>query len=215
MLEAPKSLPSDPAALRVTAEGLMELAKAQALKIAKLEHQLAGHNRHRFGARSESADQLDLQLRLEEEETAAASSMPSPEPKTDADAKEKRKPLPPELPRNDTVLSPGDECACGGKLRTISEDMTEELEYIPGRFVVNRIIRPRMACACCEKIVQAPLPSRPIERGRPGPGLLAQCWSRNMRITAHSIASQVSTSAKGSISIARPWLTGWADQLLC
>ena len=173
MLEAPKSLPSDPAALRVTAEGLMELAKAQALKIAKLEHQLAGHNRHRFGARSESADQLDLQLRLEEEETAAASSMPSPEPKTDADAKEKRKPLPPELPRNDTVLSPGDECACGGKLRTISEDMTEELEYIPGRFVVNRIIRPRMACACCEKIVQAPLPSRPIERGRPGPGLLA------------------------------------------
>jgi transposase len=30
-----------------------------------------------------------------------------------------------------------------------------------------------MACSCCEKIVQAPLPSRPIERGRPGPGLLA------------------------------------------
>lgn len=174
MLEAPKSLPADPAELRVTAEGLMELAKAQALKIAKLEHQLAGHNRHRFGARSESADQLDLQLRLEEEETAVASGMP-PDPKIDADAKAKpkRKPLPPELPRNDTVLSPGDTCVCGGKLRTIAEDMTEELEYVPGRFVVNRIIRPRMACACCEKIVQAPLPSRPIERGRPGPGLLA------------------------------------------
>jgi hypothetical protein len=30
-----------------------------------------------------------------------------------------------------------------------------------------------MACACCEAICQAPLPSRPIERGRPGPGLLA------------------------------------------
>ena len=30
-----------------------------------------------------------------------------------------------------------------------------------------------MACACCEKIVQAPLPSRPIARGRPGAGLLA------------------------------------------
>ena len=174
MLETPESLPSDPAELRVTAEGLMELAKAQALRIAKLEHQLAGHNRHRFGSKSESADQLDLQLRLEEEETAAAKSAP-PEPKTGADAKTKpkRKPLPPELPRNDTVLTPGDECACGGKLRTISEDVTEELEYIPGRFVVNRIIRPRMACTCCEKIVQAALPSRPIERGRPGSGLLA------------------------------------------
>ncbi len=51
--------------------------------------------------------------------------------------------------------------------------MTEELEYVPGRFVVNRIVRPRLACACCERFVQAPLPSRPIERGRPGPGLLA------------------------------------------
>jgi Transposase and inactivated derivatives len=31
----------------------------------------------------------------------------------------------------------------------------------------------RLTCACCERFVQAPLPSRPIERGRPGPGLLA------------------------------------------
>lgn len=42
-----------------------------------------------------------------------------------------------------------------------------------GRFVVNRFVRPRLACACCEAIVQAPLPARPIERGRPGPGVLA------------------------------------------
>jgi transposase len=50
---------------------------------------------------------------------------------------------------------------------------TEELEYVPGRFVVNRIVRPRLACSGCERFVQAPLPTRPIERGRPGPGLLA------------------------------------------
>ncbi len=62
---------------------------------------------------------------------------------------------------------------CGGSMRQIGEDVTEELEYIPGRFVVRRIIRPRMACTCCEAFSQAPLPSRPIERGRPGPGLLA------------------------------------------
>ena len=49
----------------------------------------------------------------------------------------------------------------------------EDLEYVPGRFIVNRIARPRLTCTCCERFVQAPLPSRPIERGRPGPGLLA------------------------------------------
>ena len=51
--------------------------------------------------------------------------------------------------------------------------MTEELEYVPRRFIVNRIVRPRLTCSCCERFVQYLLPSRPIERGRPGPGLLA------------------------------------------
>ncbi len=77
-----------------------------------------------------------------------------------------RKPLPGHQQRNDTVLSPG-------------EDITEEPEYIPGRFVVNRIIRPRRACTCCEAIVQASLPSRPIDKGHPGPGLLAHLRPRS------------------------------------
>jgi len=58
-------------------------------------------------------------------------------------------------------------------LKTLGEDIAEELEYVPGWFVVNRMIRPHMACACCEAIVQLPLPSQPTERGGPGPGLLA------------------------------------------
>ena len=174
MPDTPKSLPSNPDELRKTAKDLVELVKVQALRIAKLEHQLAGHRQHRFGSKSETSDQLNLELQLEEEETAAARIAPSAgEGDTEKKDKPKRKPLPPELPRNEVVLSPGEACACGGKLRTFSEDVTEELEYIPGRFVVNRIVRPRMACTCCEKICQAALPSRPIERGRPGPGLLA------------------------------------------
>ncbi|WP_425607335.1 IS66 family transposase zinc-finger binding domain-containing protein [Roseibium sediminicola] len=37
----------------------------------------------------------------------------------------------------------------------MGEDVTEALEYVPGRFVVNRIVRPRLSCSCCEKIVQS------------------------------------------------------------
>lgn len=59
-------------------------------------------------------------------------------------------------------------------MKPLGEDVTEELDYVPGRFVVNRIVRPHLACTCCEAICQAPLPSRPIERGRPGPGLLVR-----------------------------------------
>ena len=91
-----------------------------------------------------------------------------------AERKHSRNPLPDHLDRQDEVLSPGEDCTdCGGSLRQIGEDVTGELEYVPGRFVVRRILRPRMACTCRETFAQAPLPSRPVERGRSGPGLLA------------------------------------------
>ena len=50
MLDATQTLPDDPAELRLAAERLVALAKTQALRIAKLEHQLAGLRRQRFGA---------------------------------------------------------------------------------------------------------------------------------------------------------------------
>ena len=60
-----------------------------------------------------------------------------------------------------------------GRLRRLGEDVSEVLEYVPARFKVIRQVRPKLSCAGCERIVQAPAPSRPIERGLAGPGLLA------------------------------------------
>ena len=169
--------PDDPAELRAVNRLLADEVKLQALLIEKLKHQLAGQNRHRFGVRSESLDQLNLTFEEDEAIAEAASAQTQPETPSAEDKpprQHSRKPLPDHLDRHDEVLSPGDDCTrCGGKLKTLGEDITEELEYVPGRFVVNRIVRPRKACGGCEAIVQSPLPSRPIERGRPGPGLLA------------------------------------------
>ena len=47
------------------------------------------------------------------------------------------------------------------------------LEYVPARFKVVRHVRPKLSCTKCDAIVQAQAPSRPIERGLAGPGLLA------------------------------------------
>jgi transposase len=47
------------------------------------------------------------------------------------------------------------------------------LDYIPGRFEIVRHIRPALSCRTCERMTQMPMPSLPIERGRPGAGLLA------------------------------------------
>ena len=169
--------PNDPEELRAVNRLLADEVKALSLKVEQLQHQLHGHNRHRFGSKSEGLDQLNLTFEEDEAIAEAASEQTQPETPSAEDKPSRqhsRKPLPDHLDRHDEVLSPGEDCArCGGKLKTLSEDVTEELEYVPGRFIVNRIVRPRKAYGGCEAIVQSPLPSRPIERGRPGPGLLA------------------------------------------
>jgi len=58
--------PDDPVELRAVNRLLADEVKALSLKVEQLKHQLAGHQRHRFGSKSESADQLNLQLHLEE-----------------------------------------------------------------------------------------------------------------------------------------------------
>ena len=178
MLGAIKSLPDDPAQLKGSVSQMGEEITSLTYQVEKLKAELHGHRKARFGSTSESTDQLAFDLQEDEESgTAAQHAAPSIE---DGDAEgpvkrqHSRQPLPDHLDRQDEVLSAGEACDdCGGKLRQIGEDVTEELEYIPGRFVVRRIVRPRMACTKCEAFAQAPLPSRPIERGRPGPGLLA------------------------------------------
>lgn len=136
-----------------------------------------------FGRRSEKLDRQieQLELRLDElqatqEENTSASQIPAVAA-VDAQGNEKpaRRPLPEHLPREVRKYLPKQEACpdCGGKLKLLGEDVSEILEYVPARFKVIRQVRPKLACACCERIVQAAAPSRPIERGVAGPGLLA------------------------------------------
>jgi transposase len=173
MPDLAKSLPEHPGDLRRFAALLLAEVKSQALLIAKLRHQLAGHRIHRFGASSETIKQLQLALEASEIAVAkmTAKLQPADEEPDEEKNTPKRRPIPDHIPRVEVELTTGDaDCAqCGGALRRLGEDVTEELEYAPGRFVAPRIVRPRFTCSGCESFTQAPLPSRPIERGRPGP----------------------------------------------
>ena len=93
----------------------------------------------------------------------------------------------------------------------LGEDVTEELEYVPGHFVVKRIVRPRMTCTCCEAFAQAELPSRPIPRGRPGPGLLAHVLVG--KYCDHlPLYRQSEIYAREKVNLHRSTLTGWVGQ---
>ena len=141
------------------------------LVIAKLRRML-------FGAKSERVEREieQLELKLEEMETVRAERAVAQRTSLNDDAaKPSRRPLPEHLPREvHTHIPSSDACPeCGGELRKFGEDVSEMLEYVPSSFKVVRHVRPKLSCRGCEKVVQAEAPSRPIDRGIPGPGLLA------------------------------------------
>ncbi|MGH1352080.1 MAG: IS66 family transposase [Methyloligellaceae bacterium] len=181
----PDQLPDDIEALRALVvaqnEKLVRLQHVE-LQNEKLKFELARLRRMKFGRSSEKLDReiAQLELLLEENETSLSDApeveLPTISEDTPDKEQPKRKPLPENLPREEEIHEPESTVccsACGGKLGNLGEDVTEELEYVPGHFKVIRYIRPKYSCRSCETITQAPMPSRPIERGRPGAGLLA------------------------------------------
>ena len=208
MLEEAHALPDEIAALKAMFLAPRDELRNRDLLIEKPKHQLAGQRWQRFGATSEVFDQFELELGLEDEEIGrGADAVPDPTPGVKKQAK--RRPLSDHLPREETVLPLGDRCiAQRGLFKRLGKDVTEELEYIPGRFVVKRLVRPRLACSDCERFHQAPLPPRPIERGRPGPGLLAHVL--DSKYCDHLPQSQI--FAREGVELDRSTLAGWVGK---
>jgi transposase len=171
------------------AERDAELAAAKAglvaktLEAEKLKFELARLKRMSFGASSERIEREieQLELRLEEiEATAAGADMaealePVRAPAASPEKKPRRK-LPEHLPRREETHEPAT-CICSRcgseRLRKIGEDVTEVLEYVPGRFEVLRHVRPAYSCSKCETMTQAPMPAMPIPRAMAGASVLA------------------------------------------
>jgi transposase len=160
-------------------EALRALVLAQCIEIDNLKLLVLKLKRMQFGRKSEKLDRLveQLEFGLEDLETTAAEAPAPPETPAVESAPNKpaRRPLPDSLPRKTRTHTPKQETCpdCGGKLRPWGEDVSEMLEYVPGHFEVIRLVRPKLSCTACDRIVQEPAPSRPIDRGIPGPGLLA------------------------------------------
>lgn len=205
----------------------MNEVKSQALMIEKLKHQLHGFNKDRYGVSSESLDQLGLKLEDEETDRSAIEArsyettfedfQDKDDPAT-SKSKPVRRALPEHLPRQDISLMPDVPCAgCGADMsidsnaKTLGEDVLEELEYVPGRYVVNRIIRPRVSCKSCERIAQADMPSRPIPKSYASPSLLSHIIVS--KYCDHlPLYRQSQMMAREGVDIDRSTLAGWVGR---
>jgi transposase len=162
---------------------LVATLRQQAHLVATLQHQLEQLLRQRYGKKGERVDPDQLLLFAQEilaQTEPAPPQPPSPEP---AATKPKpdghgRKPLPASLPRkrivHDVAIAERACPECGEERRKIGEEVREQLEYVPASLLVLQHVRPKYACkSCAAHVVIAPRLPDPIEKGLPGPGLLA------------------------------------------
>jgi transposase len=161
-----------------------EQLQSRGREIEHLKLLLVKLHRMQFGRKSEKLqgqiEQLELRLEeLESNRSEQESALPEPAwvPVASAETatKSARRALPDHLPRQTRRHEPKETVCpqCQGELRKLGEDVSEVLEYVPASFVVIRHVRPKLSCTKCDCIVEAEAPSRPIERGLAGPGLLA------------------------------------------
>lgn len=228
-----ENLPQDPATLQRLLLEHQALIRSLQLEIERLKIQLARFRRWKFGQSSEQLELLITQMELHLEglqsvlsAQPAASSAPAELSSSGTDHPTHQAPrrepprsrtLPAHLPREILVHEPtavqkGCGCPeCGGRLRYLDEDVTEVLEHIPSSLKVIRHIRPKHSCTRCARIVQAPAPSRPIERGMAGSGLLAHVVTA--KYCDHApLYRQSLIFARAGVELDRATLADWMAQ---
>jgi transposase len=103
-------------------------------------------------------------------------------------------------------------CSCGREKAQIGEDVTEQLDYVPGKLVVLRHVYPKYACCSCKDGVTSAEPvTNPIERGLAAPGLLA--FVLVSKFSEHlPLYRQQDVLSRHGIFLARSTLCGWLAQ---
>lgn len=147
-------------------------------EVVTLREELAELKRLVFGNKSErfvpvvADEQLSIGL-ISEEKQPEVKKQEITYSRTQAEKPNKhhgRMPLPAHLPRVEHIIEP--EVSTEG-MKKIGEEITETLEYIPGKLLVNKYVRPKYAKPEGEGVLIGTLPTRLIEKGIAEASLLA------------------------------------------
>jgi transposase len=173
-------LPDDLAVCQQMIRELLDVLRVARRDNEHLQHRLELLLRRLYGPRAERLDphQPSLFSDLQDPEPPPAPPAPPPEPAATPRKGHGRRPLPRDLPRRRVVHeTPAAQRACPGCGRersAVGEEVSEQLDYQPASLFVVEHVRCKYACSHCqEHVTTASKPPQPIDKGLPGPGLLA------------------------------------------
>jgi len=219
----PNSLPNDAASLqRMLQRTLAQLDATQAQLAAKehelqrVRHWLEQLLRNRYGQKRERVDENQLFMFAVEVASAGKDAPPNPKPVGEPSDRTSqghgRQRLPQSLERRRVVFDLQEaerHCPeCHGALQHIGEEVSERLEYVPASLHVIEEACQKYACPKGCTLVTAPKPAAPIEKGLPGPGLLA-----HVAVSKYSdhlpLNRQEAIFARQGVELSRQTMCGW------
>lgn len=151
-------------------------------EIEKLHNHIRNTNKKIFGSKSEKLSSDQIQFSFEAQPLPPEQQLLEQEivvEKHTRTVRRGRKALPADLPREEVIYEPEARLCpcCNSELVTIGEERSEELEKVPAELKVIVHVRVKKACPSCKSagVLTPPLPPAvfPLERARPGAGLLA------------------------------------------
>jgi len=185
-------LPNEVATLQAMIRELLESLKKSNHERDGLQQRLDVLLRKLYGPKAERFDPNQPWLLPEMAPDAAANDTPTPTPvATDRPTDPSivpgqpprkghgRKPLPKDLPRRrvEHTLAEAERLCpcCNAVCQKFGEDISEQLDFIPASLFVRQHVRFKYACPKChDHVTAARVPIAIIDKGLPGPGLLAQ-----------------------------------------
>lgn len=179
---------------------------------AYLQHEYDNLRRLIYGAKSErfvptDSSQLPLfgEIAKEQESETEVTSFKHKKSSHSEKNQPVRLALPASLPRVEEVIEPAEDLVGAKK---IGEVISENLEYIPGKLFVRKIVRPKYILSESQRIVIADLPSLPIPRSNVGPGLLAQIMVSKF-VDHNPFHRQIQQFKRQGVDIAESTMNDW------
>lgn len=215
LLQAAKNLESEKQKLESKAEKLESKAEYLQFRIDQLNRLLFGAKRERFIS-SQTHGQMSLPFDLPDEEPEyEETEVPSHKRRNKKRENHPgRLPLPDHLPVEETVLEPEEDTT---GMKCIGKEVTDQLEYDPGKLFIKRIIRPKyikdvdQETEKCAGVI-AELPDFPIEKGIAGLGLLAQIMI-NKFVDHLPIYRQIEMFKREGVKIPSSTINGWQESV--
>ncbi|NLY25482.1 MAG: IS66 family transposase [Bacteroidales bacterium] len=191
---------------------MLEKFSSMKFELSQLKRLIFGSKRERFVSGAENG-QMSLPFNVEEatrEDSVATTE------KVSSFQRQKRKnhpgrlTLPDHLPVEEIIIEPEEDVT---GLKCIGYETTDELEYQQAILKIKRFKRPKYARKDNEGVICGDLPSRPIDKGIAGPGLLSHILVSKYVYHLPFYRQSQRFKTEHQIDIPRSTMGGWQSSI--